>query len=169
MKIVIGVLLLFSIHSVCAKDFTLSDPRAEYTVKHLLKTVKGESKDLRGKMVCENEICEFLVAIASKSFVSSDSNRDLNMQTILEVTKYPLITVKGKFPEKDLLKQLSEINVLVNFHGIEKEYILKIKKVSSFAGDFSVLLEDHQIERPSLLMAKIDNDVPISFTFGWKE
>lgn len=169
MKMLIGIVYLLSINSVMAKDLTLSQAKAEYTVKHLFKTVKGESTDLKGKMVCENQICEFLVAIASKSFVSSDSNRDLNMQTILEVTKFPLIIVKGNIPETDLAKQQSEVKALVNFHGIEKEYILKIKKGSQFSGNFSILLEGHKVERPSLLMAKIDNEVPINFSFDWKE
>ena len=169
MKMIIGLLLLFSIHAAWATDLSLSEAKAEYTVKHIFKTVKGESKDLKGKMVCQKKICEFLVAIASKSFVSSDSNRDLNMQTILEVTKFPLITVKGKLPEADLSKQEFEIKSLVSFHGIEKEYTLKIKKGSTFSGHFSILLEDHKVERPSLLMAKIDNEVPISFIFNWRE
>src|SRR5665647_662914 len=81
-----------------AKDYILSNGKAEYMVKHLFKTVKGESKDLRGKMSCKNAQCEFLVAIPVLSFVSSDSNRDLNMQTILEVSKYPLITARGVLP-----------------------------------------------------------------------
>lgn len=169
MKMLIAIFFLFSVHAVDAKDLNLNQAKSEYTVKHLFKTVKGESKDLKGKMVCEKSVCEFLVAIAAKSFVSSDSNRDLNMQTILEVSKFPLITIKGKLPEADLVKQEFEIKSLVSFHGIEKEYILKIKKGPTYTGNFSVLLEDHKIERPSLLMAKIDNQVPISFAFDWKE
>ena len=169
MKIIIGIFLLFSIHTLEAKDLTLSQARAGYTVKHLLKTVKGESQELKGKMICEKSVCEILVAIPSNSFVSSDSNRDLNLQTILEVTKFPLITVRGNLPEADLLKKEFEIHALVNFHGVEKKYTLKIKKGSLFAGHFSLLLEDHKVERPSLFMAKIDNEVPIDFTFDWKE
>jgi hypothetical protein len=169
MKTIIGFVLFLSVLNVQAKDFSLAGAKAEYTVKHLFKTVKGESKDLKGKMVCENQNCEFLVAIASKSFVSSDSNRDLNMQTILEVTKFPLITVKGKIPEADLAKPQYTIKSLVSFHGIEKEYILKINKASPSSGEFVLLLEPHKVERPSLLMAKIDNEVPIIFAFDWKE
>lgn len=169
MKKIIAVFLLFSVHALEAKDFSLAQSRAEYTVKHVFKTVKGESKELKGKMVCENQNCEFLVAIPAKSFLSSDSNRDLNLQTILEVTKYPLITVKGKVPEADLAKQQFDIKSFVSFHGIEKEYILKIVKGAPYSGQVVLLLEDHKVERPSLLMAKIDNQVPVSFTFEWKE
>lgn len=169
MKFIIATIFVLTIHPAVAKDLTLSQAKAEYTVKHLLKTVKGESGDLKGKMVCENQLCEFLVAIASNSFLSSDSNRDLNLQTIIEATQYPLITVKGNLPETDLSKEKFEVVSKVNFHGIEKEYVLKMKRSSPFSGQFTLLLENHKVERPSLLMAKIDNEVPISFTFDWKE
>lgn len=169
MKLIFIFLLLISSHILQAKELTLSNAKAEYTVKHLFKTVKGESAELKGKMVCDKAVCEFLVAIPAKSFVSSDSNRDLNMQTILEVTKFPLITVKGSFPEADLARPQYEIKSLVSFHGIEKEYVLKIKAGAPLAGSLVLLLEEHKVERPSLLMAKIDNQVPVSFTFEWKE
>jgi hypothetical protein len=109
------------------------------------------------------------VAISAKSFVSSDSNRDLNMQTILEVTKYPLITVKGTFPESALTKLKFEMKSLVSFHGLEKEYVLSIETGALSTGHFVLLLEDHKVERTSLLMAKIDNRVPVNFSFEWKD
>ena len=169
MKTLLLILLVTSIPLAEAKDYILSNAKAEYTVKHIFKTVKGQSSDLKGKMVCENNSCEFLVAISSKSFVSSDSNRDLNLHTILEVTKYPLITVKGVIPEADLGKPNYEIKSKINFHGIEKDYILKITKSSQISGQVVLQLEDHKVERPSLLMAKIDNEVPVDFSFDWKE
>ena len=148
-----------------AKVYSLTKSSASYTVKHLVKTVKGESRELKGKLLCENENCEFLVAVPSASFISSDSNRDLNMQTILDVMKYPLITVKGTFPEANLSKTNFDIKSLVSFHGVVKEYVLNIQNGMSSSGSFTLLLEDHKVERPSLLMAKINNEVPISFTF----
>ncbi len=169
MKTFFIVVLALSAQIIHAKNFALTNAKADYTVKHLVKTVKGESNELRGKLVCEKENCEFLVAVPAKSFVSSDSNRDLNMQTILEVTKYPLITIKGSFPEANLSKPNYEMKSLISFHGVEKEYVLHIKNGSQLTGDFTLLLEDHKVERPSLLMAKIDNKVPIHFTYSWKE
>jgi hypothetical protein len=169
MKIIFCFFMSLSIHSSYAKEFVLTNAKADYTVKHLLKTVKGESHDLKGKLVCEKSVCEFLVAIPASSFVSSDSNRDLNMQTILEVTKFPLVTVKGSFPEENLSKTQFEMKSLVSFHGIEKEYVLTVKNGLPSSGQLVILLEDHKVERPSLLMAKIENKVPVSFTFAWKE
>lgn len=163
-----SILLLSTSFLVQAKELVLTNSKAQYTVKHIFKTVKGESSELKGKMVCEKEVCEFLIAVPTKSFVSSDSNRDLNMQTILEVTKYPLITVKGTLAETELSKSQFEIKSIVSFHGVEKGYTLQINSSSPSTGKFVLRLEEHNVERPSLLMAKIDNEVPVSFTFAWK-
>lgn len=169
MKNFIIAALFLSASIAQAKDFSLANAQAEYTVKHLVKTVKGESKELKGKMVCESQNCEFLIAIRPVSFVSSDSNRDLNMHTILEVSKYPVITVKGTMPEADLGKPNYELKSKVSFHGIEKEYLLKIKNGAVSKGQLTILLDAHNVERPSLLLAKIDNEVPVDFSFKWQE
>jgi len=167
MKLLLIGFILFS-QFVSAAELSLQSAEAEYSVKHLVKTVKGKSKELKGKMVCDKGNCQFLVAIPVKSFISSDSNRDLNMLTILEATKYPLVTIKGDLKEEDYKKDQFSLNALVNFHGVEKKYTINIKKNKISTGHFSVLLEDHKVERPSLLMVKIDNNVPIDFNFDWK-
>lgn len=154
---------------VWAAEYQIKNPRAEYSVSHLVKTVKGVSTQLKGKMVCTDGQCEFLVAIPTKSFVSSDSNRDSNMQTILEVIKYPLITVKGKVSESDLKKEKFDLPAKVSFHGVEKEYTLKLENKNGFSGSLVILLEDHKVERPSLLTVAIDNEVPVAFSLNWVE
>jgi len=162
-------LLLWSASLAFATDYKISQPRAEYVVSHLVKTVKGVSTQMKGKMVCLEGQCEFLVAIPVKSFVSSDSNRDSNMQTILEVAQYPLITVKGKLPEQDLKQTQFSVPVKVLFHGVEKEYQLNLKQQNGFAGSLVVLLEQHKVERPSLLTVAIANEVPVNFSLAWVE
>ena len=170
MKNIIAVLALSLSLSALAKDYNITSGRAEYTVKHLVKTVKGESKEIKGKMSCsEKKECEFLVAIPVKTFLSSDSNRDLNMLTILEASKYPLVTAKGKIFEEDFLKNDIAITATVNFHGIEKQYPVKMTGGKDQKGQFTVLLDEHKVERPSLLTVKIDNEVPISFEIQWSE
>jgi hypothetical protein len=167
MKFLFFVLIL-GMNLGFASEFKLQNGQAEYTVKHLLKTVKGQSKELKGKMICDKGLCQFLIAIPVKSFISSDSNRDLNMQTILEASKYPLVTVKGELKEGDYKKDQYSLKALVNFHGIEKNYTINIQRKDVSFGNFTILLEDHKIERPSLLTVEIDNNVPIDFSFNWK-
>lgn len=152
-----------------ATDYKIANPRAEYVVSHLVKTVKGVSSEMKGKMVCQEGVCEFLVAIPTKSFVSSDSNRDSNMQTVLEVSRYPLITVKGKLNEADLTKESFDLMCAVLFHGVEKNYNLRIDKKNNFSGSLRLRLEDHKVDRPSLLTVAIHNEVPVNFSLNWVE
>lgn len=162
------LLSLFS-SQLWATDYAISNGTAEYTVKHLVKTVKGKSTELKGKMVCEKAECQFLFAAPVKSFVSSDSNRDSNMLTVVEATQFPLVVVKGKFPEADLSKEAFTLKALVTFHGVEKEYSVAVKNKDQLSGVLPLQLESHKVERPSLLTVEIDNEVPVEFAFNWKK
>ncbi len=155
--------------SVWAKTYTLKNGSATYTVTHSFKTVKGASEQIKGKMVCEGTRCEYLVAIRTDSFKSSDSNRDLNMLTILDSEKFPLITIKGNFEEALLKEKNSKIQASVSFHGQEKTYELQLSEITQGKGSLVVDLEAHGVERPSLLTIKIKNDVPIDFDYAWAE
>ncbi|WP_431605186.1 YceI family protein [Croceibacter atlanticus] len=57
----------------------------------------------------------------------------------------------------------------LNFHGIEKEIPIKIiliKKNNEFWGscNFAINLDEFDIDRPSLLMIKISNNIEIETT-----
>jgi hypothetical protein len=163
--------LLFALpHLTWGREFRLEQGRAEYVVSHLVKTVKGVSTELKGKMICANGQCEFLVAIPVKSFISSDSNRDSNMLTVLEAARYPLITVKGELTEADLRKESFEIVAKVLFHGVENSYKVRLdKQAAGLSGSLVLLLESHKVERPSLLTVAIQNEVPVLFSLNWIE
>lgn len=146
---------------------TLKSGSATYEVNYLTKTVHAESKAVKGKVVCEAE-CEFLLAIPLKSFDSGDSNRDLNMQGTVEAGKFPVVTAKGKF-KKELWGQIEfTVDAIVNFHGVDATYPVKISENGKKAS-FNVNLENHKIERPSLFAVKIDELVPVEFKLEWAE
>jgi hypothetical protein len=155
--------------SVWAKTYTLQNGSATYSVMHSFKTVKGTSEQIKGKMLCEKSRCEYLIAIRTDSFKSSDSNRDLNMLTTLNSEKFPLITIKGSFEEALLKEMNTKIQALVSFHGQEKNYELQLSEITQGKGSLVIDLEAHGVERPSLLTIKIKNDVPIDFNYVWAE
>ncbi len=168
-RLILSCALLALCTSVMAAEYQLADAQATYTVKHLVKTVMGTSQELRGKMTCASNACEFLVAAPVKSFVSSDSNRDLNMQTVLEAARYPLITVRGKLPEGQLGQETYSFPARVSFHNVEREYPVTIRRQGAGgSGAFTLRLEAHKVERPSLLTVAIDDEVPVTFSFTWK-
>ena len=43
------------------------------------------------------------------------------------------------------------------------------KNDEEYNADFTLLLEDHKIERPSLFTVKVQNEVPMHFDLQWKK
>jgi hypothetical protein len=161
------LMLVFSGFSYGAEK-SLSKGVATYQVKALFKTVQGKSDDLKGKMVCKDGGCEYILAALVKTFRSSDSNRDLNMLTVLEAEKFPLVSVKGIVPESQLVDGKFLTEAKVTFHGIEKTYPVNVSPGKILTGDFILDLEAHNVTRPSLLTVKIDHTVPVHFELQWK-
>lgn len=165
------LLMMLVPFSVMAETWSVSSGTAQYEVKHLVKKVHSESKELKGKMNCSASECEFLIAAPVKSFTSSDSNRDSNMMETTEASKYPVTSAKGKFPA-DKLKSKGKwsLPVEVEFHGIKKEYTAEVEQTKdmTFKADFILKLDQHKIDRPSLFGIKIEDEVPMTFNLTWK-
>lgn len=171
MKTIMSVILLLPF-SLFAQTWELTSSTAQYEVKHLVKKVHSESKELKGKMNCSETECEFLVAAPIKSFTSSDSNRDLNMIETTEASKFPVTIAKGKFPSEKLkLKEQWTLPIEVEFHGVKNYYNTEINPIKdmSFHAKFSLKLDQHKIDRPSLFGIKIEDDVPMVFKLEWKQ
>lgn len=149
-------------------SFDLKSSELTYTVSHLLKTVHGKSTEAKGKGRCSNlQSCEFLIAVPVTSFVSGNSNRDLHMRETVKGALHPIVSVRvtGALQEKLPLE--------VELSGHKKMIApqsLKIQKTThemQVSGTFVLKLSDFEIERPSLLAASIENEVPISFKTTW--
>lgn len=166
----LGLLFLFSFSSSFGQVWQLERGKGTYEVKHLVKRVQGESQAIKGKMECGETECEFLVAVPVNSFTSSDSNRDLNMQMAVESSKYPLASAKGKFTKADLAKGSWKMPADVEFHGIKKQYQIQMHKKgeAEFMTDFTLMLVEHSVKRPSLFGIELDNEVPMHFEMQWK-
>lgn len=159
---------------LCGSAFSsvweMSQGKSTYEVKHLVKKVHSESRDLKGKMECGDKECEFLIAVPVKSYASSDANRDLNMQTVTESSKFPMALARGQFPMDGLTKTEQWVLPLeVEFHGKKMKYSAQVSKKADgrFMADFILKLDQHGIERPSFLGFKIDDEVPMHFELQW--
>src|ERR1700722_11559652 len=80
-------------------QWALEESTLTYHVSHPLHQVEGVSHAARGKAVCENSRCDFLIAAPVKSFDSGDSNRDLHMVQATRGGQFPMITVRTSLPE----------------------------------------------------------------------
>lgn len=171
MKLILCFLVTFS-SLAFGETWTLKTGHATYEVKHLMKTVSGDSGELKGKILCSELECEFLIAVPVKSFTSSDSNRDQNMIQTTEAVKYPYTTAKGKISRKQILAPgKSHVPVEIEFHGKKAKYQAEINVIntSSMQALLNIDLDQHGVERPSLFGIKISEKVPLTFKLAWEK
>jgi polyisoprenoid-binding protein YceI len=153
------------------------DPSAStvrFHVNHKLHTVDGVSKGAEGKTIIEADgKVRTMVRIPVQSFDSGDANRDSHMLETLQAGRYPNVvfkgvgTVPGDAPggKPATLTLRGELD----FHGVKRA--VEVPVTVEFGRDGSarvrgklvVSLEAHQLERPSLLMVKLDDDCTILF------
>src|ERR1700758_3361806 len=100
-KKILLLFLLLALPSLFAADnqWVLKQSRLSYHVSHPLHETQGVSRTARGKGVCHEGQCDFLIAVPVKSFDSGDSNRDLHMLQAVRGGEFPIVTVRTRLPE----------------------------------------------------------------------
>lgn len=175
-KIILMVLITLSSFTYAenlAGKYELKSSQINYLVTYLIKKATGTSKEAKGKGECK-ESCEFLVAAPLKSFQSKDSNRDLNMLKVTKADQFPLIVAKLKTKNAFINGQLPA-EIEIDFSGIKKMYSNILLEISQTPdgfhaeGSFDLLLENHKVEKPSLLGVDIKDIVPVSISADWKK
>ncbi len=140
-----------------------------YKLHHPLHEVEGKAQPTVGKAVLTPDgKLQVQVRANVKDFDSGNSNRDAHMQEATEAAKFPLVEVKGKaegvklpasFPGTVNIKLEAE----VTFHGVMQKQIVPLTvqftsaKEAIVTGTFDVSLDAHKVERPALLMKKVDD------------
>lgn len=157
-----------------AAEWKVDSGELKYHVHFVLKEVTGVSKQVRGKGICKGETCQFLVASPVKAFDSGDSNRDLHMLEVTKGATFPLVSVKVSLSRQSMGSE-QKGDVEVQFAGQSKKYSgVKITTETSgvstkASGMLPIHLSDFQVERPSLLGMKIDDNVEIDFQLNLTE
>ena len=163
----------FAQSEILSGKYELQKSNVNYLVTYLIKKADGDSSQSRGKGECASA-CEFLVAAPIKSFQSKDSNRDANMLRYAKAEKFPLVVAKISFKnviDKGVLLADLEIDFggvkhlykSIPFNASSKEGILHVE------GKLDLLLDQHKIEKPSLMGVEIKEVVPLTITADWKK
>jgi polyisoprenoid-binding protein YceI len=143
-----------------------------FHVNHKLHEVDGVSRHVEGKALLEPDgTVKAMVRIAVQSFESGDANRDSHMLETLEAGRHPYVTFKGIGAVPGAAPAAKPLEVTLRgeleFHGVKRP--VEVPVTVEFAADGSarvkgrlvVSLEAHQVERPSLLMMKLDDECVI--------
>lgn len=177
-RITLLILLLWAL-SCCAlaadSQWALTESTLTYHVSHPLHESEGVSHAARGKGVCHDGQCDFLIAAPVKSFVSGDTNRDLHMVQVTRGAEFPMVVVRTHLPESAADAAEIHADLEIQFAGQTVEYkqvpfqLQMHGKEAKLSGTIPMKLTDFKIEPPSLLTLPVKNDVPVQIEMTWQE
>jgi polyisoprenoid-binding protein YceI len=140
-----------------------------YKLKHKLHEVVGKARPTQGlARLLPDGTLQVTVRANVAEFDSGNANRDAHMKEVTEAAKFPWVEFKGKasgvkVPETFPATVPVKLEGQVTFHGVKQPLVVPLTvtftsaKAVTAEGAFSISLEAHKIERPSLLMVKVDD------------
>ena len=167
--------LLLTLTPAFAADHTwvLKESTLTYHVSHPLHQTDGVSHAARGKGICHEGQCDFLIAVPVKSFDSGDSNRDLHMIQVTRGAEFPMVTVRTKLPESASAQSTIHADLEIQFAGQTVHYnqvafeLTTKANESHITGTIPATLADFKIEPPTLLTLPVKNELPIRIDMTW--
>jgi len=174
-KKILLLFVLFAVSNLFAADQTwvLKQSTLSYHVSHPLHQIDGVSHAARGKGVCREGECDFLIAVPVKTFDSGDSNRDLHMLQVTRGAEYPMVQVRTRLPESAEGSTTVKADLEIQFAGQTVHYQqvpFEVKTEGSekhITGTIPATLSDFKIEPPSLLTMPVKNDIPVKVDMTW--
>ncbi len=145
-----------------------------YHVHHPLHAADGRSSSIEGKAILQPDGKVLaMVRMPVATFDSGDANRDSNMRDALEASRFPFVVFKGVtslvMPAASGKAIPKTMEGELQLHGVT--HPVEVPVTLEFAPDGSVTakgtmtlgLESYGIQRPSLLMIKLDDACRIDF------
>lgn len=174
-RYVLSVLFLLAAPNLFATDHTwvLKQSTLTYHVSHPLHQTEGVSHAARGKGVCHEGQCDFLIAVPVKSFDSGDSNRDLHMIQVTRGAEFPMVTVRTRLPESAAGGASVKTDLEIQFAGQTVQYkqvefaMTAQSGETRITGTIPATLADFKIDPPSLLTMPVKNEILIKVEMVW--
>ena len=164
------LILILSINNLSSqelKNIDTTKSSISYFGNHFLHKWSAENNNLSGLIKIDNEnILNIGVVAKVADFKSGNSSLDSNSYRVLEALKYPNVIFKSLNIEE--VDGMLNIEGLIEFHGIERSIDVIVKSTNiendnQLFGEFTINLSDFSVDRPSLLLRKIDNQITIVF------
>ncbi len=136
-----------------------------YSGTHFLHNWDATNENISGLIeLNDNQISKIGVIAKVKDFKSGNSSLDSNSFRVLDALRIPNIV----FRSLEIIDSLNVVNVsgTISFHGIEKDLNVLLDKSAendniTLTGKFTINLSDFNVERPSLLLQKINNEIEV--------
>ena len=110
--------------ALAQSQWVLEQNTLTYHVSHPLHQTDGVSYAARGKGVCHDAQCDFLIAVPVRTFDSGDSNRDLHMLQVTRGATFPMVTVRTRLPESASSATILHADLEIQFAGQTAHYSL---------------------------------------------
>ena len=155
-------------------QWVLRESTLTYHVSHPLHQTDGVSHAARGKGVCHEGQCDFLIAVPVKSFDSGDSNRDLHMIQVTRGAEFPMATVRTRLPESAAASNTIHADLEIQFAGQTAQYKqvpLQLTRQGTemhITGTVPATLSDFKIDPPTLLTMPVKNEMPVRVEMTWR-
>lgn len=156
-------------------QWVLEECTLTYHVSHPLHQTDGVSHAARGKGVCHDGQCDFLIAVPVKSFDSGDSNRDLHMLQVTRGAQFPMVSVRTRLPESTAASATINADLEIQFAGQTATYkqvpfqMTTQGNESKISGVIPATLTDFKIDPPTLLTMPIKNEIPVKVEMKWRK
>jgi len=170
------LLLLLSVnYTLCGADsaWILEKSSLTYHVSHPLHQTEGVSHDAKGKGLCHEGQCKFLIAVPVKSFDSGDSNRDLHMVQVVRGAQFPLVTVRLTVPDNPPSGPTIKTDLQVELAGQTAHYTVALQVTlqgneAHVTGTMPATMSDFKIDPPSLLGIACKNEMTVKVDTTWQ-
>jgi len=155
------------------RTWVLDQSTLTYHMSHPMHEVDGTSHAAKGKGVCHAGQCDFLLAVAVKTFDSGDTNRDLHMLQVTRGAQFPVVTVRFHLPESALDSPTLDCDLDVEFAGNTAHYthVPFHQEMQGpnrhITGSVPATLTDFKIDPPSFLTVPIKNQIPVKVDVTW--
>ena len=172
-KILFAAMALPILSFAADTQWVLEQSKLSYHISHPLHQTNGVSKAARGKGVCHEGECDFLIAVEVKSFDSGDSNRDLHMLQVTRGAEFPLVQVRTRLAESAASSSSVMADLDIEFAGQTAHYkqvpfeLMTQGKQVKVTGAIPATLSDFKIEPPKLLTVPVKNEMPIKVEMTW--
>jgi hypothetical protein len=172
---ILPLFLLLALPNLFAADsqWVLKQSTLTYHVSHPLHQSEGVSHAARGKGVCHEGQCDFLIAVPVKSFDSADSNRDLHMIQVTRGAEFPMVTVRTRLPESASASATIKADLEIQFAGQTAQYkqvvfeVVRQGNETRLSGTIPATLTDFKIDPPSLLTLPVKNEILLRVEMTW--
>jgi polyisoprenoid-binding protein YceI len=150
--------------------YAVKDGSVTYTVVHKLHEVHGTSRKLEGVAKVQPGAPTLVqVRVPVASFDSGNSNRDSHMREATHEPAHPYVEVKGTLPPLQVpLTGPTQVplDARIELNGETERQTIPVMLTPEGAGirakfSFPVSLDAHHVERPELLLVKVDDQLKI--------